>query len=152
MLPLIVFGMFRLLIALLLSGGLACLSAYADSLAGPVRAEVLKVIDGDTIKVRAEIWLDQSIEVSVRLKDVDAPEIRRPDCTAEKELGQSAKDLVNALTPVGTHITLTNVSRDKYAGRVVANVETRAGEALGVVLVRNGKAVKYGTRHSWCGV
>mgnify|MGYP001996263084 CR=1 FL=1 len=45
----------------------------ADTLPGPIQAEVIRVIDGDTIEVRAEIWLGQYIETNVRLAGMDAP-------------------------------------------------------------------------------
>jgi endonuclease YncB( thermonuclease family) len=37
---------------------------YSDPLSGPIDAEVIKVVDGDTIKVRANIWVDQTVIVS----------------------------------------------------------------------------------------
>jgi endonuclease YncB( thermonuclease family) len=45
-------------------------------LAGPVMARVIRVYDGDTILVRARIWVDQEIEIRVRLAGVDTPEIK----------------------------------------------------------------------------
>ena len=61
----------RYLIAALLA--LPGVAMAADTLPGPIQAEVLRVIDGDTIEVRAKIWLDQYIETNVRLAGLDAP-------------------------------------------------------------------------------
>ena len=36
-----------------------------NRLAGPVSAEVLRVIDGDTIEVRAHIWLGHQVHLAV---------------------------------------------------------------------------------------
>ncbi len=50
----------------------------SPAVTGLVRAlvpiEILRVIDGDTIEVRARIWLDQFLVTRVRLRDIDAPE------------------------------------------------------------------------------
>src|SRR3989338_6548178 len=45
-----------------------------EPVTGPVAAAVLEVIDGDTIVVRARIWLGQAVETRVRLSWADAPE------------------------------------------------------------------------------
>ena len=47
-----------------------------DGISGPVMAQVLRVIDGDTIAVRAQIWIGQSVETRVRIVGVDTPELR----------------------------------------------------------------------------
>ena len=123
---------------------------YSDPLPGPIDAEVIKVVDGDTIKVRANIWVDQTVIVSVRLRGVDAPELYRPKCPAEKELARTAKAAVNASTPVGSTVRLTQITRDKYGGRVVAYVQTNDGETLGARLVAQGQAIAMGAEKPWC--
>jgi hypothetical protein len=44
-------------------------------LPGPIPAELVRVIDGDTIEVRARIWLDLDLTTRVRLAGIDAPEL-----------------------------------------------------------------------------
>ncbi|MEO0982047.1 MAG: thermonuclease family protein [Pseudomonadota bacterium] len=119
-----------------------------EVLAGPIDAEVLRVVDGDTIKVRAHIWVDQHVEVSVRFADVDAPELYRPRCEAEKAQARAARDLVQAVA--GDRIRLRNVTLGKYAGRVVAAAETLGGEDLGQTLLRHGLAVRENDAAPWC--
>ncbi len=143
--------MFRVSL-LLLFGFLAHPMAMADSLTGPIRAEVLKIVDGDTIRVRAMIWVDQSVEVSVRLRGVDAPELFRPKCPAEKALAYAAKAAVAASAPVGSTVNLTGITRDKYGGRVVASVVTDDGETLAERLLAQGQGIAYGAPKPWCGV
>ena len=71
-----------------LLSGLCCLAAMVvpapllakESLAGPVPATVERVIDGDTLVVRARIWHGQEIIVRVRLANVDTPELSRSAC------------------------------------------------------------------------
>lgn len=133
---------------LVLLGFIAALMAEAETLPGPIPADVVRVIDGDTVKVRAHIWVNQSVEVSVRLAGVDTPEIGRPACRAERIKADAARDAVAAL--VGDELFLTNVKLGKYAGRVVANIGTIDGTDLGEYLLATGQAVRDGERDPWC--
>jgi endonuclease YncB( thermonuclease family) len=47
------------------------------ALAGPVSAMVERIVDGDTIDVRAHIWLGQSLTVRVRIDGVTHPKCGR---------------------------------------------------------------------------
>ncbi|MEM8634974.1 MAG: thermonuclease family protein [Pseudomonadota bacterium] len=122
--------------------------ASADTLPGPIPADVVRVIDGDTVRVRAHIWVNQSVEVSVRLAGVDTPEIYRPACREERVYADAAKTTVESL--VGEELFLTNVAHGKYAGRVVAGILTSDGVDLGEYLLNNGHAVEDGTPDPWC--
>ena len=137
-----------IVVFLLLSSG--PLPSHADTLPGPIPAEVVRVVDGDTVRVKARIWVDQTVEVSVRLRGIDAPEIFRPKCENEKALGRTAKATVAAHAPVGSIITITNVTRDKYGGRVVATVITNDGETLAQRLLAQGQAIPEGVPKPWC--
>lgn len=108
----------------------------AASELGPMRAAVERVVDGDTVRVRVAIWLDQEIRVAVRLADVDAPELFRPACANEKARAQSAKAFVEAFL-AGRDVTLHDIRRGKYAGRVAARIEAD-GRDLGGALVEAG--------------
>ncbi len=126
-----------------------------DRLAGPVRARVLSVVDGDTIEVRAAIWLDQEVFARVRLAGVDAPELRGR-CERERELASAARDyLAVRLAPrdgVAVEVQLHDIRYGKYAGRVLARVETLDGADLGRGLMGAGLARPYagGSRVTWC--
>lgn len=114
---------------------------------GPAVGRVERVIDGDTVKMRVAIWLDQELLVSVRLADVDAPELFRPKCDAERRLAQEAKAFVEAFLGNG-EASLLDIQRGKYAGRVVARIETSRGD-LGAALVAAGLGSKEAKRR-WC--
>ncbi len=119
-------------------------------LPGPVPARVLRVIDGDTIVVRARVWIDQQIEIRVRLGGVDTPELRGR-CDFETTLARRARALVAA--KVGDRdIKLSRIRYGKFAGRVVARVELASGEDLGAVLMAAGLGRPYNGagRKSWC--
>lgn len=127
--------------------------AYAnDNLTGPVRAEVLEVLDGDTLKVRARMWLDQSVEAAVRLRGLDAPESRVPRCGGEKDRAEAARREVAALIGDGA-VTLYDIGPDKYAGRVIARVLSSGNVDIGAYLVKRGYAKPWtgqGKKPTWC--
>jgi endonuclease YncB( thermonuclease family) len=126
------------------------LAPHADMLAGPVSARVERVVDGDTLLVRAHIWVDQQVQVAVRIRGIDAPELRA-GCAAERTLARRAADFVR-LAVSGKTVQLSVVSGGKYFGRVLADVTTENGRALGPELIAAGLARPYGggTRTAWC--
>ncbi len=124
-----------------------------DRLAGPVPAEVLSVIDGDTLEVRAVIWLGQVVSTRVRLAGIDAPELRGK-CAREQALAERARAYLLARLEGGdrARVRLRDIRYGKYAGRVLARVETAGGEDLGRGLMAAGLARPYAgrARTSWC--
>lgn len=121
---------------------------------GPVPARLIQVIDGDTIAVRAAIWLGQEVETRVRLLSADAPELKGK-CERERRLALRAKDFA-ARWLSGRDIFLTSIRFDKYGGRVAAHVTARTGggldQALSQALIEAGLARPYdgAARGSWC--
>ncbi len=150
-------------LAWLLVLGAAPASGAEDILTGPVPATVEEVIDGDTLRVRARIWLGQDLAIYVRLAGVDAPETRGA-CARERELAQRAQDFVASRLTAGRDpdrdpggneepsVQLREVRYGKYARRVVARVETEAGLDLSAALLAAGLAQPYdgGRRPVWC--
>lgn len=133
---------------------LACLTAplkaAQDMLPGPVVAEVQRVIDGDTLVVRANIWLGQQVETNVRIAGIDAPELNGR-CAEESTLAQAARESLTALVGAGT-VTLGAIRHDKYGGRVIARVTNDQAADLGEALVAAGLARRYdgAARGGWC--
>ena len=123
----------------------------AEVLPGPVAADVVKVIDGDTLDVMARVWLGQTIHVRVRLDGVDTPELRGR-CAGERAQAEEARSWLERQL-AGRSIALRQVRLGKYAGRVVARVELDDGQDLSVMLLRSGLARPYDGRRraDWCG-
>ena len=138
----------------LLSGFLSGLCALimptvcAETLPGPIPAEVVRVIDGDTVQVRAKIWLNQTIEISVRVAQIDTPEVYRPECSAERKTADQATDAARAF--LGREVLLHNIHNGKYAGRVVADVHHRTRGSLSAHLLELGLAVAEDEDDPWC--
>ncbi len=123
---------------------------------GPYRAEVLKVVDSDTLRVAVDLWPGLVAPASVRIFGVDTPEKFRPKCPQEKELALRATAFVEDLVHPGDVVWVTQVQFGKYAGRVVGKVfvSNADGErvSLGKLLIDRGFAKPYfgGHKSSWC--
>lgn len=138
-------------LALAVSLSLGPSARAAEVLPGPVAADVVRVIDGDTLDVLARVWLGQTVQVRVRLDGVDAPELRGR-CAGERAQAEEVRSwLVRQLA--GRSIALRQVRLGKYAGRVVARVELDGGQDLSVMLLQAGLARPYDGRRraDWCG-
>lgn len=127
-------------------------SPASEVLPGPIPARVVEVIDGDTVRVRARIWLGQEIEISVRFDGIDAPE-RHGKCAEERRLAEAARDFVAARLK-DRAVQLHDVHYGKYAGRVVARAVLPSGEDVARSLVAAGLARAYDgkARGGWCAV
>jgi endonuclease YncB( thermonuclease family) len=120
-----------------------------EALAGPVSALVERIVDGDTLEVRARIWLGQDLTIRVRIDGVDAPETRS-DCGDERRLAAAAREfLVHRL--LNKEITLHGVVYDKYGGRVRADISDADGD-IAQALISAGLARPYHgeRRQPWC--
>lgn len=127
----------------------AALSARM-TLPGPLPGEVVSVYDGDTFDVRVRVWVDQIVETHVRVNGIDAPEIHGK-CEKEKKMAQEAKQELAQLVQNGK-VRLYNVRFEKYAGRVLADVETADGKSIGQHMIDQGLVRAYHgkKRQSWC--
>jgi len=106
-------------------------------------AEVVRVIDGDTFEA-----LD--ITTRVRLRASTRPEFKAR-CTEERVKAEAARDALRAILDQG-EVGISRVMLDKYGGRVVADVSTRATPNVSSALLSVGAARRYsgGHRDGWC--
>jgi micrococcal nuclease len=131
----------RLALAVALLAGQPAAGHAKTTLEGPIPALVTRVIDGDTIEVRAQIWLEQEILVRVRLAGVDAPEMTAR-CEPTRTTAQEARALV-VREVEGARVILTHIHGGKYFGRVIGRVQTPKGEDLSTLLLNAGLAIPY---------
>ena len=122
----------------------------AEVIEGPVAAEVVRVIDGDTLKLKVHIWLGQTVEVDMRVAGIDAPELRGK-CPSERALAQEARDYLASLVG-GRAIRIAQIRNDKYGGRVIADVsEPEVGDIASAMIARGlARAYDGGKRDPWC--
>lgn len=93
---------------------------------GPVSAQVVRVIDGDTLLVLARPWPQQTIEVYVRLRGIDTPELKSR-CAEGRQVADQARHLLEDMASTSPNVSLTKIAADKYFGRIVADVELADG-------------------------
>lgn len=96
------------------------------------------VIDGDTIRLEGE---------RIRLLAIDAPELFSPHCVAERQLAIHARDRLAGILSAEPWRVVRD-GTDRY-GRTLAKLRLERGWA-GTVLVREGLAVWWEDRRSWC--
>jgi endonuclease YncB( thermonuclease family) len=128
----------------------AILPARAETLHGPVQAEVVRIVDGDTFVADALVWPGQRIRVSVRIRGIDAPELKAR-CAPERANAEQARDALTQMLGSGT-VFMREIGADKYYGRVTADVTTAAGFDVASALLRHAHARAYdgGARLAAC--
>jgi len=94
-----------------------------------VKATVLSIGDGDTIRVR-----QAGKALTVRLACIDAPE------TAQSPYGQQARTYLQQRLPIGREVSLNLKTTDRY-GRSVAEVFSSVN--INLALVEDGQAFAY---------
>jgi len=123
------------------------------SFAGPFEADLLRVVDGDTIEARVRIWFGQDITTLVRLRGIDATELHAR-CAEEARGANAARDYLITIAQQKT-LVLRDVDLDKYGGRILASVSLSDGSTMtdvSATMLANGLARPYqgGKRGSWC--
>lgn len=124
-----------------------------DGLVRSVRpAEVLRVLDGDTFEARVHLWPGLDVTTRVRLRGIDAPELRAR-CVEERGKAEAARDALAALLDQG-EVGISRVTLDKYGGRVVADASTSTTPDVSAAMLTAGLVRPYdgGRRRSWCAV
>src|SRR5215212_9103321 len=82
-------------------------------------AEVVRVLDGDTFEARVRVWPGLEITTKVRLRGIDAPELKAR-CAEECIKAENARDALIAMLAEGG-VAVGHVGLDKYGGRVLAD-------------------------------
>jgi endonuclease YncB( thermonuclease family) len=102
------------------------------------------IVDGDTGWLDGENW-----RLTASTGGVDAPEISKPECAAEKRIGERARDRLRSLMSNGYHIERGR--KDRY-GRTLMTVILADGRDAGAVLIAQGLAQPWpNTGNRWCG-
>ena len=131
-----------LILAVLFTVTFLAVAQAREEISGPVSAEILRVIDGDTVLVEAQPWPQQRMEVYVRIRGIDAPELKSK-CARIRDAGLEAKQALEALTANSPKIQLTHITGDKYFGRIVANIILQDGRNAGDDLLLAGLVHTY---------
>jgi len=111
------------------------------------RAQVLHVVDGDTLDLMVSLGFDMHHKTRFRLTGINAPESYGPTACAE---GRAAKQFLTDLLPVGTTVVVkTSKDKKEKYGRFLAEVYLldAKGEvlpqAVNALMVEKGHAKPY---------
>src|SRR5262245_17800193 len=100
---------------------------------GAYAGDLVRVIDGDTFEARVHLWPGLDITTKVRLRGIDAPELRAR-CAEERSRAEAARAALQALLDQG-EVGITDVMLDKYGGRVVARASTQRTSDVSTALL-----------------
>lgn len=108
----------------------------------------LLAVDGDTIKCDGVNMRDMG-DGKPFVSGYDAPEISKPKCQEELELGRAAKAAMSEMLP--SALVYDSGKQDRY-GRPLVSVRLPDGRSVGSKLIREGLARKWSPayRADWC--
>ena len=132
--------------------GIAPFLLAAPAVAADYEWPIVRVIDGDTVKVDASADLPPELaSLSVRLRGVDTPETRRAKCERERQAGKAATAFVEQRIAEAERVVVRDPAWDKWGGRVVAGL-ILDGLPLSETLIGagHGRAYDGGKRQPWC--
>jgi micrococcal nuclease len=132
----------HLIVFLAFAGASLAFAGAETMVEGPVSADVIRVIDGDTLLVSARPWPQQSVEVYVRLRGIDTPELKSK-CARGQEAAEAAKQFLEQLASGSSTVKLSRISADKYFGRIVADVALEDGRDPAREMMAAGLAASY---------
>ena len=122
----------------------------AVAFTGTYRAEIIRVIDGDTIEARIFIFPQLEAVYKVRLANIDTPELNGK-CLAEKQRAKQAKIYLEELLPPKSEVTLHIKHKLDSFGRIVAQLHHETQGSISELLLKNNHAILYGDTREWCG-
>src|SRR5262249_25963629 len=106
----------------------------------------------DTVAVEAQIWLDQRINVNVRLAGIDAPELgSHAHCDSERDKADEARAYLASLIE-DRDVKLLGIATDKYGGRGDARILLEDGRDVSDLMLKKRLAIAYdgGRKSTWC--
>jgi endonuclease YncB( thermonuclease family) len=108
-------------------------------------AKITRIIDADTYEATVDLGFHASMDIKIRLLDIDAPEIRGSERVAGMEALRFANNLISEKAfAIDTewHVTIITHKLDSF-GRWLANIVFHDGVDLADELIKSGHAVKY---------
>jgi micrococcal nuclease len=108
------------------------------------KAEVRRVVDGDTFDILIDLGFDTYRHGRVRLYGINTPESRTKNLE-EKKMGLAAKEFTDQwIKKANSKVKIETIldKNEKY-GRILARVWNEAGECLNTEIVNAGLAKEY---------
>lgn len=100
------------------------------------RAQIIRIVDGDTVHAEVQLGCDVRINLILRLYGINAPEMKTPE-------GQPAKaHLIELVGSAPLTIRTVKDKREKY-GRYLATLIRDDGVDINQSMLNDGYAVEY---------
>jgi micrococcal nuclease len=104
-------------------------------------ATVVKVVDGDTVKLKIDLGFYIDWETNSRLYGINADELKADDPSL-KESAQKAKAYLETVLKPGDRVLVKSKALDKYK-RPIVHITTKSGLNVNESLVSEGHAKPY---------
>ena len=106
-------------------------------------AQLVRVIDGDTVDCVIDLGFDIKYKCRVRLKGINTPEVRTRDLE-EKKRGLAAKDrVIELFEGQETFIIKTELDKKGKYGRILGTIIINNDESINQILLSEGHAEVY---------
>jgi len=103
---------------------------------GPYPATVVKLIDGDTMRLDIDLGFDVRYGSNCRVYGINAPELRTPQ-------GKEALAFAATLVKAGDQVKVFSCGWDKYGGRFDGDVVLSEDRSFATLMLDAGHAVVY---------
>lgn len=105
--------------------------------------KVLKVVDGDTLKVEIDLGFDLCVTTTVRMAGIDTPASRTKNLQ-EKQLGLDAKKWLETIVTENQNIRIQTTKDDEKYGRLLGTLYlSKSTKSINELMIESGYAWKY---------
>jgi len=105
-------------------------------------AQMVKVIDGDTIVATIDVGFDLYVKKYIRLAEINAPELNSTD-PVEREKAQASKVYLESILPIGSKFIVNSKKLDPYRRPIVEIFLTSNPISINQQMIDGGYAVNY---------
>lgn len=115
-----------------------------DSLLYVYKCKLLRIIDGDTLECNIDLGFNIWKKSTLRLKGIDAPELRTKDLIEKEHAIESTEALKNLILTENTEgIFYIHSKKVDSFGRCLATVLLKSGLEVNTYLIELGHATKW---------
>ena len=119
-------------------------------------AQVVEVVDAETIRLEIHIWPGRILTANVSARGIETPDRGSPACSLQVTRAQAARSSTRRNFPPGTWVYVNDV--ESIGGRLFADIvrwnETVFQSVTELLLSRHGqwavRSVALGPTHDWC--
>lgn len=107
------------------------------------RAQILRVVDGDTVHARVDLGFDVRFDMKLRLAGINAPEMKTPEGPPAKARLVELLGLAELGGAVSVVTIRTQKDKQEKYGRYLATLIMADGTDVNARMIAEGQAVPY---------